>query len=223
MSSSVRCASAASTSSCMPLTSSATRSASARAACSRSSASRSSCWRRRSVTSRMKPGHQDLAAHVDPRDGRLRREASAVAAHELDLVVLGRRAAAVDERADGARRGGRGTPPGRSACASAGRSPRPAVQPNIRSAAMFQVRITPSASSVTNASGALSSTRRVRASLSRSSRARSSDSGCPARRPVEHARDQQACDQRRADREQPADQRAGRVLYREHDRVAQRR
>ena len=39
----------------MPLTSSATRSASARAACSRRSVSRS-CWRRsRSLTSRMKP------------------------------------------------------------------------------------------------------------------------------------------------------------------------
>ena len=56
-----------------------------------------------------------------------------------------------------------------------------AVQPNIRSAARFQLRMMPSASSVTNASGALSSTSRVRASLSRSSRARSLGLGAPAR------------------------------------------
>ena len=55
MPSRVRCASAASTSACMPPTISATRSASARAACSRSSASRSACRRSRSVVSVMKP------------------------------------------------------------------------------------------------------------------------------------------------------------------------
>ena len=52
MSAMVRCASAASTSSCIPLTISATRSASARAACSPSSASRSLRRRIRSVRSR---------------------------------------------------------------------------------------------------------------------------------------------------------------------------
>ena len=53
MSSVVRWASAASTSSCVPRTISATRSASTRAACSRSNASRSRWRRRRSLTSRM--------------------------------------------------------------------------------------------------------------------------------------------------------------------------
>ena len=51
----LRCWSAASTSACMPPTTSAIRSASARAACSRSSASRSACRRSRSVVSVMNP------------------------------------------------------------------------------------------------------------------------------------------------------------------------
>ena len=49
-----------------------------------------------------------------------------------------------------------------------------ALQPNIRSAATFQVMMIPSRSRLTNASGALSSTSRVRASLWRSARSRCS-------------------------------------------------
>ena len=74
ISSSRRWASAASTSSCIPLTISATRSASARAACSRSSASRSSSRRRRSLMSRMNAASTTLVADAHAGDRRLDRE-----------------------------------------------------------------------------------------------------------------------------------------------------
>ena len=181
MSSSVRCASAASTSSCMPLTISVTRSASARAACSRSSASRSASRRRRSDTSRRKP-----AANTSPR-----------AVTRDTLASAGKR---VPSRRCSSRSNTREVSSGpsstavrRSSCRSRNSggmiSARMVVpiassdgQPSIRSAAAFQLRITPSRSSVTNASGALSSTSRVRASLCLSSASRSSARSAAARR-----------------------------------------
>ena len=151
MSSSVRCASAASTSSCMPLTISAIRSASARAACSRSSASRSppGAGARRRRAGSLPP---TTSPRASPARLRFRREAGAVAALELELEGSRTVRLPVEELAP-ARvvavaplgrddQGAHGLP-----IASAG------GQPNMRSAAAFQARMIPSRSRVMNASG----------------------------------------------------------------------
>ena len=85
MSSVVRWASAASTSSCVPRTISATRSASTRAACSRSNASRSRWRRRRSLTSRMNADRVASPPALHAVERLLGREGGAVLAPQLRL------------------------------------------------------------------------------------------------------------------------------------------
>ena len=85
--------------------------------------------------------------------------------------------------------------------------------------AAFQEMITPSRSIATKASGALSSTRRVRASLpARPGRARPPRAPRPQAR--EQARDQQTGDERRAHGQKPADHGAVGLDHDHHDPVA---
>ena len=219
MSAVVRCASAASTSSCIPLTISATRSASARAACSPSSASRSFRRRIRSVRSRM---NADSITSSPTR----RRWMVSSAGKMVPSLRLSSTSTCITLSGSGAssssfaaRRGPRRPSSGKIMPRSGLPIASAADQPNSRSAAVFQAVTSPVRPSIaTNASGAVSSSSRMRDSLWRSSRVRASVRRRLAPDPGEQAGHQEPGHGGRADRERPAQQRA--VLDDEHHRVA---
>ena len=137
-------------------------------------------------------GGDEVVADAHARDHLLGGEGGAVATLEVELDahdahgVLSR-----GELAPALRRDRRGHPAGRSPRAAARPTTSPAGQPNMRSAAAFQVVTRPSLSIARKASGALSSTSRVRDSLRLSSRPRASAAAASARSAAEQPRDQQ--------------------------------